>query len=83
VEQALADLGATDPGRAERLRQRVAAAIEQRSLDYLARYGQVGMAVGAVLFDRSRQLCAQGPVGRPLFAELAGVGRAELDGGGT
>ena len=83
VEQALAELGAMDPGRAERLRQRVAAAIEQRSLDYLARYGQVGMAVGAVLFDRSRQLCAQGPVGRPLFAELAGVGLADLDGGGT
>ena len=83
VEQALAELGASDPGRAERLRQRLAAAIEQRSLDYLARYGQVGMAVGAVLFDRSRQLCAQGPVGRPLFAELAGVGLADLDGGGT
>ena len=83
VEQALAALGATDPGRAERLRQRVAAAIEQRSLGYLARYGQVGMAVGAVLFDRSRQLCAQGPVGRPLFAELAGVGLADLDGSGT
>jgi cobalt-precorrin-5B (C1)-methyltransferase len=73
VEQALAALGATDPGRAERLRQRLAAAIEQRSLDYLARYGQVGMAVGAVLFDRSRQLSAQGPVGRRLFAELTVV----------
>ena len=83
VEQALAEFGAMDPGRSERLRQRVAAAIEQRSMDYLARYGQVGMVVGAVLFDRSRQLCAQGPVGRPLFAELAAVGRAELDGGGT
>jgi len=31
-----------------------------------------------VLFDRSRQLCAQGPVGRALFAELT-----DLDGGGT
>ena len=83
VEQALAELGATDPGRAERLRQRLTAAIEQRALDYLARYGQSQMAVGAVLFDRSRQLCAQGPVGRPLLADLVGVGRADLDGGGT
>lgn len=83
VDQALAALGATDPGRAERLRQRLAAAIEQRSLAYLARYGQVGMAVGAVLFDRSRQVCAQGPMGRPLFAELAAVRLAGLDGGGT
>ena len=78
VEQALAELGASDPGRAERLRQRLAAAIEQRSRDYLARYGQAEMAVGAVLFDRSRQLCAQGPVGRPLLAALT-----DLDGGGT
>ena len=83
VDQALAALGAADPGRAERLRQRLAVAIEQRSLDYLARYGHLGMAVGAVLFDRSRQLCAQGPVGRPLFAELAGVRQADRDGGGT
>ena len=59
------------------------AAIEQRALDYLARYGQSQMAVGAGLFDRSRQLCAQGPVGRPLLADLVGVGRADLDGGGT
>ena len=83
VDQALAALGAADPERAERLRQRLAAAIEQRSLDYLARYGHLGMAVGAVLFDRSRQLCAQGPVGRQLFSELAGVGQADPDGGGT
>jgi len=78
VEQGLAELAAADPGRAQRLRQQLVAAIEQRSRDYLARYGQVEMAVGAVLFDRSRQLCAQGPVGRPLFADLT-----DLDGGGT
>ena len=83
VDQALAALGAADPERAERLRQRLAVAIEQRSLDYLARYGHLGMAVGAVLFDRSRQLCAHGPVGRQLFGELAGVGQADPDGGGT
>jgi len=76
-------LGAADSERAERLRHRLAVAIEQRSLDYLARYGQSQMAVGAVLFDRSRQLCAQGPVGRQLFGELAGVGQADHDGGGT
>jgi cobalt-precorrin-5B (C1)-methyltransferase len=93
VDQGLAELAAADPERAQRLRQRLAAAIEERSRDYLARYGQTQMAVGAVLFDRSRQICAQGPVGRPLFAELGGaelggvglggVGQAVLDGGGT
>ena len=71
VEQALADLAATEPERAGRLRQRLAARIEQRSQAYLARYGCEAMAVGAVLFDRGRQICARGPVGDALFRELA------------
>ncbi len=76
VEAALSDLQATHPDLAARLRARLAAAIEQRSCAYLARYGHEALAVGAVLFDRSRQLCAQGPLGAPLLAELRGWGSA-------
>ena len=70
VEQALADLQAADPPLAGRLRARIAATIEGRSAAYLGRYGQDAMAVGAVLFDRSRSVCAQGPVGLGLLQAL-------------
>jgi cobalt-precorrin-5B (C1)-methyltransferase len=70
VEQALADLQAADPPLAGRLRARIAATIEARSAAYLGRYGQDSMAVGAVLFDRSRCVCAQGPVGVGLLQAL-------------
>ena len=70
VEQALTDLQAADPPLAGRLRARIAATIEGRSAAYLGRYGQDAMAVGAVLFDRSRRVCAQGPVGEGLLQAL-------------
>jgi cobalt-precorrin-5B (C1)-methyltransferase len=55
----------------ERLRRRLAATIEQRSQAYLARHGQhQGMEVGALLFDRSRRLCALGPCGAALLGSL-------------
>jgi len=70
VEAALAQLQAADPGLAERLRARLAATIEQRAAAYLARHGAGSMAIGAVLFDRGRQVCALGPVGRGLLEAL-------------
>jgi cobalt-precorrin-5B (C1)-methyltransferase len=70
VEAALAQLQAADPGLAERLRARLAATIEQRATAYLARHGAGPMAIGAVLFDRGRQVCALGPVGRGLLEAL-------------
>ncbi|MEB3235652.1 MAG: cobalt-precorrin-5B (C(1))-methyltransferase CbiD [Cyanobacteriota bacterium] len=70
VEQALLDLQAVGPDVAQRLRCRIAAAIEQRSSAYLARYGHRQPLVGAVLFDRTRRLCAQGPGGAQLLADL-------------
>ncbi|WP_255000549.1 cobalt-precorrin-5B (C(1))-methyltransferase CbiD [Cyanobium sp. Alchichica 3B3-8F6] len=73
VEAALAEVAQRDRPRADQLRQRIAAAVEQRSQRYLARYGQESMAVGAVLFDRSRQICGQGPVGLDLLTALRGV----------
>lgn len=76
VEAALAELQEQDAGVAERLRQRIASEVERRSLAYVARYGQQRMAVGAVLFNRKRRLCAQGPVGAPLLAALT-KGRSE------
>jgi cobalt-precorrin-5B (C1)-methyltransferase len=74
VEQALAQLRGRDSALVERLQARIAATIEQRSAAYLARYGQETITVGAVLFDRSRQLCARGPEGALLWAALAGPG---------
>ena len=73
VEAALAGLEAVDAERAERLRRRLAATIEDRSRDYLASHGESGMAVGAVLFDRGRRIRAAGPVGGPLLEALGGA----------
>ena len=70
VEEALAQLDRLDGPRAEQLRQHIAAAVERRSLVYLARYGQEQMAVGAVLFDRSRRICAAGPAGLEQLTAL-------------
>jgi cobalt-precorrin-5B (C1)-methyltransferase len=70
VEAALAELEAADPALAQRLRDRLAAAVETRSGAYLARHGGGSLAVGAVLFDRSRSIRAAGPIGGPLLAAL-------------
>ncbi|MEB3256412.1 MAG: cobalt-precorrin-5B (C(1))-methyltransferase CbiD [Synechococcaceae cyanobacterium] len=67
VEAALMGLEARSEATAERLRQRIAAAVETRAVAYLARHGVPEMAVGAVLFDRSRRLCACGPCGAGLL----------------
>ena len=76
VEAALAELEAGDPALAQRLRDRLAAAVETRSCAYLARHGGGSLAVGAVLFDRSRRVRAAGPIGGPLLAALAQPGAA-------
>lgn len=72
VEAALSGLDRLDGALAERVRRRVATAVETRSLDYLARHDATGPAVGAVLFDRSRRIGACGPVGEKLLRELGG-----------
>jgi cobalt-precorrin-5B (C1)-methyltransferase len=71
VEAAFQQLRDRDPELAARLGRRLAAAIEQRSLDYLRRHGAPTPQLGAVLFDRQRQVCASGPVGALLFSQLA------------
>jgi cobalt-precorrin-5B (C1)-methyltransferase len=76
VEAALAELEAADPALAQRLRARLVAAVETRSSAYLARHGGGSLAVGAVLFDRSRRICAAGPIGGPLLEALTEVGVA-------
>ena len=55
VEEALAALQQTMSADAESLRAAMANGVEERALAYLRRYGDWPMAVGAVLFDRSRQ----------------------------
>lgn len=70
VEAALQGLEDADPPLAERLRLRIARTIEERSAAYLGRHGHEGMAVGAVLFDRSRKVRARGPIGAALLESL-------------
>ena len=67
VDGALSALACADPGLAQRLQARIAAAVEERSGAYLARYGQTAMQLGAVLFDRRRQVCGCGPLGQRLL----------------
>jgi cobalt-precorrin-5B (C1)-methyltransferase len=67
VDEALRDLAAVDRGGAQALQQRLAGAVEARSNSYLVRHGQSRMQVGAVLFDRQRQVCAEGPLGAGLL----------------
>lgn len=75
VEEALAQLHSRDPDLAARLLMRIASAIERRSCAYLGRHGQSALQVGAVLFNRRRRICAEGPIGVDLLREM-GVGGA-------
>jgi cobalt-precorrin-5B (C1)-methyltransferase len=72
VEAGLAGLAERDRRLAERLRRRIAAAVEERCAAYLASHGHQATAVGAVLFDRARRICAFGPVGETQFSALGG-----------
>lgn len=72
VDAAFAQLERSDRELAERLRQRLASAIEIRSASYLERHAAGPMAVGAALFDRSRRLRACGPIGIELLNALGG-----------
>lgn len=73
VEDALRGLEAEHPELATRLLRRVAAAIETRSRAYLARHGQEGLEVGAVLFDRSRVVRVCGPRGAEHWDAFRGL----------
>ena len=77
VEAALADLQRHDAGLTDRVRRRLANAIERRSLDYLARHDAAGPLVGAVLFDRGRRISACGALGETLLRELTQAETAE------
>ncbi|MFM2158443.1 MAG: hypothetical protein RLZZ124_917 [Cyanobacteriota bacterium] len=78
VDAALSALAVRDAAAADRLRAGLAAAVEERSLSYLARYGHQAMTVGAALFDRQRRLCARGPEGaRLLEAFRVGAGSVQ------
>jgi cobalt-precorrin-5B (C1)-methyltransferase len=70
VDAGLRELAAWDAATADRLRAAIAAAVEERSAAYLARYGQERLQVGALLFDRRRKPVATGPLGQRLLADL-------------
>mgnify|MGYP001160277516 FL=1 len=67
LEEAFRWLSDQDREQALALWQAVAAAVEERSLAYLVRYGCSGMRVGAALFDRQRQLRWAGPCGQEML----------------
>jgi cobalt-precorrin-5B (C1)-methyltransferase len=73
VEKALAALELSDPRRAAAVRQRMVTVIEERSSAYVARYGVPAPVIGAVLFDRSRRISAQGPRGADLWRAFGGL----------
>jgi cobalt-precorrin-5B (C1)-methyltransferase len=73
VEAGLAELQGESPELASRLLRRIATAVEGRSMAYLARHGHSTISVGAVLFDRSRRVCAWGPEGEVLFGRFGGA----------
>jgi cobalt-precorrin-5B (C1)-methyltransferase len=70
VEAALAGLDQADPALAERLRQRLAAAIETSAAAYLRRHAVPSLRLGAALFDRGRRLRVAGPIGTALLVDL-------------
>ena len=70
IEAALQALAAADSTAAKQLWRHLAAVVEQRSAAYIARYGDWSMRIGAVLFDRSRQLRWWGPVAEQRFFTL-------------
>ncbi|MFZ9167587.1 cobalt-precorrin-5B (C(1))-methyltransferase CbiD [Vulcanococcus sp.] len=67
VEEALAALGLQDAAAAQALARQVAGVVEQRSAQYLARHSTQPLQLGAVLFDRARQISACGPQGELLL----------------
>ena len=67
VEDAFQGLAA---GEAQLLGQHLAATVEQRSQDYVARYGDWPLRISAALFDRSRVIRWRGPVAEERFFTL-------------
>ncbi|MCP4973625.1 MAG: cobalt-precorrin-5B (C(1))-methyltransferase, partial [Prochlorococcus sp.] len=63
MEAALNRLEAQDSQLAKQLWDRLAAVVEQRSADYISRYGSWSMTIGSALFDRQRRLRWAGPLG--------------------
>ncbi|BEV35419.1 cobalt-precorrin-5B (C(1))-methyltransferase CbiD [Synechococcus sp. M16CYN] len=70
VNDALKRLEALDSVAANHLWLRLASTVEQRSQEYVARYGDWPMQIGAVLFDRSRRLRWRGPIAEERFFTL-------------
>ena len=55
---------------AERLWRRVTYEVEAKSLSYLCRFGSWPTQIGAMLFDRKRQIRWKGPVAKDLLSKL-------------
>ncbi len=64
IESALLSLEAFDFAIAQKLWERIAFTVEQKSANYLSRYGSWPMKIGTVLFDRKRLVRWAGPIGQ-------------------
>ncbi|ABX07967.1 CbiD protein [Prochlorococcus marinus str. MIT 9211] len=63
IESALLILEEQDPLAAKKLWLRLAREVEKRSHEYVKRYVSSSIKIGAILFDRKRQLRWAGPIG--------------------
>ncbi len=70
IEAALLMLENQDLQSAKRLWKRLSIAVEIRSLEYVKRYVSCSMEIGAVMFDRKRQLRWAGTFGRKKMNSL-------------
>ena len=63
VEAAFLNLESREPALAQKLWERIALVVEQRSKTYVERYGSWPIEIGAGLFDRQRRIRWVGPFG--------------------
>ncbi len=63
IEGALLNLETCNIDIAKMLWNRIASVIEEKSIDYISKYGAWKMQIGAALFDRQRSLRWAGPIG--------------------
>ena len=70
VEAAFQGLAQHDPDAVQRLGSCLAATVERRAAEYVARYGRWPIQVAAALFDRNRDLRWKGPVAAQRFFTL-------------
>ena len=70
IEEAFLMLKSYDNHIAHKLWNHMAYVIEERCVEYVKRYGDWSMRIGAVLFDRKRKIICKGLVASDLFSKI-------------